>query len=115
LLSNYSLELWGKTGDKYIEDLKNDQPQSSSSDDNVNHVVPLPYNNRPRQILFPMTVLIVTHFTGLFIFFIIANNFSYNQLSEIFGIRVRNLDILKYLLFDVKYVKKYFICIFRNL
>ena len=87
---NYALELWGKTGNEYIED---DQPKSSSSNDNVNHIVPLPYNNRPRQILFPMTVVIVTYFTGLLIFFIIANNFSYSQLSEIFGIRVRNLRI----------------------
>ncbi|EXX51698.1 Gaa1p [Rhizophagus irregularis DAOM 197198w] len=51
-----------------------------------NYVVPLPYNNRQRQILFPMTVLIVSHFAGLLIFFVITNHFSYNQLSKIFGI-----------------------------
>jgi len=34
-----------------------------------------------------MTVLIVTHFAGLLIFFVMTNHFSYNQLSKMFGIQ----------------------------
>ncbi|GES81320.1 GPI transamidase component Gaa1 [Rhizophagus clarus] len=83
-----ALELWGKTGDDYTEEpvSENSKPESSSSSKGVNSVVPLPYNNRPRQILFPMIVLIVSYFAGLLIFFVITNHFSYNQLSKIFGI-----------------------------
>ncbi|CAG8502830.1 1062_t:CDS:10 [Rhizophagus irregularis] len=83
-----SFKLWGKTGDDYAEESvsENSQPESSSSSKDDNYVVPLPYNNRQRQILFPMTVLIVSHFAGLLIFFVITNHFSYNQLSKIFGI-----------------------------
>ncbi|RIA93902.1 Gaa1-like protein [Glomus cerebriforme] len=85
----HALELWGKTGDEYTEGpvSENYHPKSSSSNGDANYIVPLPYNNRPRQILFPMTVLIVTHFAGLLIFFVITNHFSYNQLSKIFGIQ----------------------------
>ncbi|CAI2165835.1 1968_t:CDS:10 [Funneliformis geosporum] len=81
-----SFKLWGKTGNIIESSPEDDRSKSSSSNENV-HVVPLPYNDRPRQILFPMTVLIVTHFTGLLIFFIIINHSSISQMTEIFGMQ----------------------------
>lgn len=111
----YALELWGKTGDDYAEESvsENSQPESSSSSKDVNYIVPLPYNNRQRQILFPMTILIVSHFAGLLIFFVITNHFSYNQLSKFFGIPVRDLDVINFLFLFLN-ILNLFYCVFRN-
>ncbi|CAG8558496.1 12704_t:CDS:10 [Funneliformis caledonium] len=79
-------KLWGKTGN-IIEPVPEDGRSKSSSSNENFHAVPLPYNNRPRQILFPMTVLIVTHFTGLLIFFVILNHSSISQMPEMFGMQ----------------------------
>ncbi|CAG8647362.1 24236_t:CDS:10 [Cetraspora pellucida] len=61
--------------------------QSSSPLNNeTNASTPLAYLRRPREILMPVAALVISHFAGFIIFFVVKNHFKFSQISSIFGI-----------------------------
>ncbi|CAG8511788.1 20515_t:CDS:10 [Gigaspora margarita] len=63
----------------------NDNVQPSSSV-NAPESAPLAYLRRPREILMPVAALVISHFAGIIIFFVVKNHFELSQISNIFGI-----------------------------
>ncbi|CAG8486788.1 16795_t:CDS:10 [Acaulospora morrowiae] len=94
-----AVELWAETGDDTAKTISQELQKQPSDPSNVKaHIAPLAYMSRPREILFPVTALVMAHFSGLIIFFVVKNHFIISKASYIFGIDVftgLNFDTLK--------------------
>ncbi|KAF0447035.1 Gaa1-domain-containing protein [Gigaspora margarita] len=83
---SFALELWGTTSDDAIELISSNDNVQPSSSVNAPESAPLAYLRRPREILMPVAALVISHFAGIIIFFVVKNHFELSQISNIFGV-----------------------------